>query len=119
VLAVAVPAIYGLVCGVLLGVSAALYTLLTLLALLGGVGAGYEHADALEGAGRGVAGGMLFGTFILLGHALAGTKAKTALPEPHVVLPIVTTILAAGGGALGGALRGRHERRLNPPPTVA
>jgi hypothetical protein len=101
------PAIFGTICGVLLGISAGIYTVLTLLGILGGIAAGYDHATASEGALRGIAGGSLFGTFILLAHAIAGTHAKAKLPEPHVVLPIATTLIAIVLGAIGGALRAR------------
>jgi hypothetical protein len=106
----ALPALFGAICGVLLGVSAGLYTLLTLLGILGGVAAGYDHATASEGALRGVAGGSLFGTFILLAHAVAGTHAKAKIPEPHIVLPIATTLIAIALGAVGGMIRARSLR---------
>jgi hypothetical protein len=101
------PALFGAVCGVLLGISAGIYTVLTLLGILGGIVAGFDHATASEGALRGVAGGSLFGTFILLAHAIAGTHAKAKLPEPHIVLPIATTVIAIVLGAIGGAIRAR------------
>ncbi|HEV3228832.1 MAG TPA: hypothetical protein VGY97_05100 [Solirubrobacteraceae bacterium] len=119
VFAVVVPAAYGLLCGVILGVSSGAYVVLTVLAALGGVAAGYDHADVLEGAGRGLAGGLLFGTFILFGHAVAGTHAKASLPHPHVVLPIVTTVGGVLLGILGAAVRGRRERRETAPPAEA
>src|SRR6266852_2006255 len=81
--AIVLPIVFGLICGIVLGVNGALYGVLSVLAILGGIGAGYEHPDAVEGAARGIAGGMLFGTFILFGHAVAGTHAKAALPDPH------------------------------------
>src|SRR5919201_2967376 len=101
------PALFGAICGVLLGISEAAYTILTLLGILGGLGAGYDHATPSEGALRGVAGGSLFGTFILLAHAIAGAHAKAKIPEPHVVLPIATTLIAIALGAIGGAIRAR------------
>src|SRR3954468_21473044 len=104
------PALFGAICGVMLGISAGLYTLLTLLGILGGIAVGYDHATASEGALRGVAGGSLFGTFILLAHAVAGTHAKAKLPDPHVVLPIATTVISIGLGAIGGAIRARQLR---------
>jgi hypothetical protein len=115
VIAVVLPAAFGLVVGILLGISAGAYTVLSLVGILGGIGAGYDHADVLEGAGRGFAGGMLFGTFILLGHALEGSKAKTDIPSPHIVLPIATTIFGITLGAIGGALRARRDRRTRAP----
>ena len=104
------PSLYGAICGVMLGVSGGVYTVLTLLGILGGVAAGYDHPTASEGALRGFAGGALFGTFILLAHAVAGTDAKTKLPDPHIVLPIATTLISVVLGAIGGALRARSLR---------
>jgi hypothetical protein len=106
------PALFGAICGVILGINAGVYTVLTLLGILGGVAAGYDHATASEGALRGVAGGSLFGTFILLAHAIAGAHAKAKLPDPHVVLPIATTLIAIVLGAIGGALRARSLRAV-------
>src|SRR6059036_2214207 len=104
------PALFGAICGVLLGISGGVYTVLTILAILGGVAAGYDHPTAREGALRGIAGGALFGTFILLAHAVTGTHAKAKIPEPHIVLPIITTVISIGLGAIGGALRARQLR---------
>jgi hypothetical protein len=104
------PAVFGAICGVLLGVSEGLYTVLTLLGILGGIAAGYDHATPAEGALRGIAGGALFGTFILLAHAIAGTPAKAKIPEPHVVLPIATALISIALGAIGGAVRARTLR---------
>src|SRR6266545_735465 len=88
------PSLFGAICGVMLGINEGLYTVLTLLGILGGIGAGYDHSTPAEGALRGIAGGALFGTFILLAHAVAGTHAKAKLPEPHVILPIATTLIS-------------------------
>ena len=104
------PSLYGAICGVMLGISGGLYTLLTVLGILGGIGAGYDHSTPGEGALRGIAGGALFGTFILLAHAVAGAHAKTKLPDPHVVLPIATTVISIALGAIGGAIRARQLR---------
>ena len=114
ILAVVVPATFGFICGILLGISEPAYLILSVLAIAGGIGAGYEHETGSEGAGRGVAGGMLFGTFILFGNALAGAEPKADLPEPHVLLVILTTTLGVAFGAIGGTLRARHERRAHP-----
>src|SRR5881396_1860840 len=104
------PALFGAICGVLLGISGGVYTVITLVAVLGGIGAGYDHPTASEGALRGVAGGALFGTFILLAHAITGEHAKAKLLEPHVFLPIATTLISVGLGAIGGAIRARQLR---------
>ena len=52
------PALFGAICGVLLGISAGVYTVLTLLGILGGTAAGYDHPTASEGALRGVVRGF-------------------------------------------------------------
>lgn len=115
VLAVVVPLAFGVLTGFVLGVSAVGYAVLSILGILGGVAAGHDHADADQGFVRGVCGGLLFGIGILLGHSVFGQQAKADLPHPHVILPIVTTILGALLGAIGGALRGRHEAREDAP----
>jgi peptidoglycan/LPS O-acetylase OafA/YrhL len=117
-LALVAPAGYGAFTGVMLGVSSGVYTVLLFLAIIGGYIAGYEQRGGGEGFGRGLAGGMLFGTFILLGHEIAGTDEKTDLPDPHVLLPVMTTAAGALVGALGGAMRERRERSLNPPERI-
>jgi hypothetical protein len=111
VLSVAVPAFFGAVAGIQLGVSEPVYVVFSVLAILGGIGAGYEHVGPGEGATRGLAGGSLFGVFILLAHEISGMEEKAHLPEPHVVLVILTTVFGVGLGAIGGWLRARHERR--------
>lgn len=111
VLAVIVPALFGLLVGYLLGVSEAGYLVLSLLGILGGIGAGYDHDGADEGFVRGIAGGLLFGVFILVGHSVFGQEAKAHIPQPHVILVVITTVLGALFGAWGGALRRRREQR--------
>jgi hypothetical protein len=106
------PSLFGAICGVMLGINGGVYTVLTLLGILGGLAAGYDHPTASQGALRGVAGGALFGTFILLAHAVAGTDAKTKLPDPHIVLPIATTLISIALGAIGGAIRARSLRSV-------
>ncbi len=106
-----VPLAFGLVCGVLLGVSKPIYLVLTLVALLGAFLAGLEHRGGGEGAARGEVSGLLFGVGILLAHGLTKAKAKATLPDPEILLVVITTLVGAGFGALGGALRGRRERR--------
>jgi hypothetical protein len=108
VLGVAVPAAFGLVTGIVLGVSEGGYLLLSLLGIAGGFLAGYEHRTAEEGFLRGVNGGLLFGTFILFGHAFSGADAKADLPEPELLLIVITTVFGGLLGALGGRVRGRR-----------
>ena len=105
---VVVPALFGLVTGVILGVSEAGYLLLSLLAIPGGFLAGLEHRAAEEGLLRGVTGGLLFGTFILFGHAFVGGEAKADLPHPEILLVVVTTVAGGLLGLFGGWVRRRR-----------
>ena len=109
------PSIFGAICGVLLGISGGVYTVLTLLAILGGIAAGYDHPTPREGALRGIAGGALFGTFILLAHAITGEDAEVKLPDPHILLPVATTLISIPLGAIGGAIRARQLRKKPRP----
>lgn len=111
VLAIVVPAVFGAIAGILLGISEPAYVVLSLLVILGGVAAGFDHLGAAAGAQRGALGGALFGGFILIAHELSGEEAEAHLPEPAVVLVVVTTVLGVLLGALGGWLRARAQRR--------
>jgi hypothetical protein len=108
VLANVVPAVYGLIVGVMAGVSEALYLLLSLLGLAGAYFAGLEHKYPEEGLLRGAAAGLLFGTFILLGRAITGLEDKADIP-PGIVLIFITTVVSAIGGAIGAARRRKKE----------
>jgi hypothetical protein len=119
VLALFVPAVYGLLTGLMLGVSEPVYLVLSLVGIAGGVVAGYDHLGADEGFVRGIAGGLLFGTFILVGHSVFGMEAKAKLPDPHGVLVGITTVFGAILGAVGGALRARRERKLSGETATA
>ena len=106
-----VPLAVGAVAGVLLGVSAAAYWAIGLIALIGGVLAGCEHADGWDGADRGLVGGALYGTGLLVAHAIAGTDAEVSLPGFAPILVLFTGIIGMLAGALGGRLRrGAMER---------
>jgi hypothetical protein len=106
-LAVALPVAYGAVTGYFLGVSEVTYLVLSILGVLGGIGAGFDHMGAKIGFRRGIVAGLLFGSSILIAHEVHGADAKADLPDPETVLVAVTTGLGGAFGALGGWLRKR------------
>ena len=106
-LVVAVPTIYGAITGILLGESEAAYTVLALLGILGGFVAGLEHEGALEGFYRGLLGGLLFGTAILTANGIMEEAPKAHLPDPEILLIVITGVAGALLGALGGWFRTR------------
>ena len=105
-----VPAVFGAITGIVLGISEPVYLVLSILGVLGGVAAGFDHVGARSGALRGLLAGFLFGAFILLAHEVSGQEAEAHLPEPAIVLVVVTTLLGGAFGALGGVMRARVER---------
>jgi hypothetical protein len=112
VLAVVVPALAGAIAGWLLGVNEAAYAVWSVLALLGGFFAGLEHNGAREGAVRGVLGGALFGAVLLLVHKATGEKPTAKLPDPEVVLVVLTALIGTVSGSLGGARRAKREGEM-------
>jgi hypothetical protein len=119
ILGLVVPTALGAVAGVLLGVSATAYWVIGLIAFVGGILAGFEHADGWDGADRGLVGGTLYGTGLLVAHAIAGTDAKVDLPGFAPILVVFTAIIGMLLGALGGKIRGSamQRRGLPAPPT--
>jgi len=109
-LAVVLPAIYGAVTGYFLGVSEVTYLVLSVVGILGVIGAGFDHLGAAAGAKRGLLAGSIFGAAILIAHEIHGAEAKAELPEPAILLVLITTVLAVGFAALGGWLRERAVR---------
>jgi hypothetical protein len=109
VLAGIVPALFGAVTGWMLGISEIGYIVLSVMGIGGGYFAGLEHNGAGEGSIRGVIGGALFGTFILLTADLIDKEHKAHLPDPEILLVAITTAFGIGLGALGGRRRHKHE----------
>lgn len=107
VLAGVVPAVFGGICGWVLGVSEPVYIVLSIIGAVGGVVGGMEHHGPRAGAGRGVVGGALFGGFLLIVHAITNEAATVAMPQPEVLLLTITTPLGLAFGALGGWLQGK------------
>ena len=109
VASVVVPIVFGVVTGVALGINEAAYLVLSVLGIAGGYFAGLEHDVAEEGIYRGLVGGLLFGTTILITNGLIGEEPKAHLPDPETLLIAIT----AGFGVLLGWLgaRSRAKRR--------
>jgi hypothetical protein len=112
-LAVIIPLVFGAIVGVLLGVSAPVYWILSLLAAIGAILAGLEHPDARSAALRGLVMGIVYGVALLLAHAVAGTHPKVSLgsfpPFVIVIDAIVGAILSALGSALSSHLGRTHQ----------
>jgi hypothetical protein len=106
-LAVVLPAAFGALTGYFLGVSEVTYLVLSIIGVLGGIGAGFDHLGAAAGARRGVVAGLIFGGSILVAHEIHGADAEAHLPDPEILLVVLTTVLGAAFGALGGLLRER------------
>ena len=108
--AVVLPVVWGVVCGLLLAVSAPLYIAGSVLGVLGGIGGGAQHRTLREAMARALVGGTLFGLSILLGYALSGGEgAEVHLPEPEVLLLLFVLLPAFPLHALGWRLaRGRR-----------
>jgi hypothetical protein len=110
---IVVPAIFGILTGFALSVNEILYYAMSgPLGIIGGFLAGTEHRGADEGFVRGAIGGLIFGSFILLGNEILNPEeTKAHLPEPQVGLVFATTLAGAILGAVGGAWRARRDRR--------
>ena len=100
-----VPTLFGMITGIALALSGALYFVFAvIIAVLGGFIAGLEHERIDDGALRGAIGGILFGTGLVLAHAISG-KAKTSIPHPAIVLILFTAPIGSGLGSLGAWVR--------------
>src|SRR3954454_10527710 len=111
VLAIVLPAAFGLFVGWMLHTDETGYLIVSIVGILGGLFAGYDHLGADQGFVRGIIGGLLFGVFILVGHSIFHDTAKATLPDPHGVLVAFTPLLGGIFGAIGGGLRARSEAR--------
>lgn len=105
---VLVPVVFGLIAGLAMGWNEVAYWVLVgPLAVLGGFLGGTEHRGLDEGLVRGAIGGLIFGSFILLGHEIANNEPKVHLPDPQSGLVFATTLIGAILGAAGGAYAAR------------
>ena len=105
---IVVPVIFGILTGLAMGWNEVAYWLLAgPLAILGGFLGGTEHRGADNGFVRGAIGGLIFGSFILIGHEIANNEPKVHLPDPQSGLVFATTLIGAILGAVGGAYAAR------------
>jgi apolipoprotein N-acyltransferase len=115
-----IPAIFGAVAGILIGVSAGAYYAWGAVAGIGGFIAGFEHRDGWGGADRGFFGGLFYGIALLVTHAIVGTHAKVSLGSFPPLLAVLTAIigmfLSAAGGRISRAQRERLGLQERPEP---
>lgn len=105
------PAVIGVVAGILLGVSSTGYWILAIVAAVGGFVSGFEHEDGWGGADRGFFGGLIYGVALLLTHYITGKHEKVSLGSFPPLLPVVTAIITMILAGLGGFFgRTRRER---------
>jgi hypothetical protein len=110
VLVVLVPAILGGIAGLVLPPVPALYIVIQVVAVIGGLLAGLEHRNAGEAALRGLGGGFFFGCGIIVLHALSGGDDHHYLGQLPIVLPVITAAFGALFAVIGSLVR----RRLEP-----
>jgi hypothetical protein len=108
---IVVPMLFGLLTGFALAWNEVAYLVLVgPVGIIGGLLAGTEHKGADEGFVRGLIGGLVFSSFILLGLEIMNDEPKAEIPEPQAGLVFFITLVSGGLGALGGAYRARFER---------
>lgn len=106
-----IPVALGALAGVMVGVSAAGYWIVGAIAGTGGFLAGLEHRDGWGGADRGMVGGAIYGTSLVLVHWAIGNPAKVSLGNSRVVFVIALAIIGILLGAAGGRIaRWRREK---------
>lgn len=116
---IVVPIVFGILTGFALGWNEVLYyAMVGPLAILGGFFGGIEHRGTDEGLVRGAIGGLVFGSFILIGHEILNNEPRAHLPDPQVGLVFATTLFGAILGALGAHWRMRQERRIERAEAV-
>ena len=116
ILAILLPIAFGLLTGWVLGQDETGYLVLSLLGVLGGIGAGYDHDGADQGLVRGIMGGLLFGSRSCSPTRSSTRSATAKLPDPHGVLSASPRSSARCSARSAGAApaphpaRGRQER---------
>src|SRR4051794_5006772 len=116
-LATVPPALFGSLCGWVLGVSKVAYIILAIpVAILLQLLVGLEHRNRAEAAARGFVAGAFFGGFILIvNQLLIDTEPKFHLQDPKGQLAVVTAPFRGGLARLGAGLRGPPPPPRPPP----
>jgi hypothetical protein len=114
-----VPAIVGAIAGILVGVSSGAYWGYAAFVAIATVIGGFEHQDGWGGADRGLVAGAIYGTALLVTHAIVGTHAKVSLGSFPPFLAVITAIagmlLSAMGGRIARVQRERARARTTIP----
>ncbi len=113
-----VPAIAGAIAGVLIGVSSAAYWGYAVPIVIASVIAGFEHQDGWGGADRGLVAGAIYGTALLVMHAIVGTHAKVSLGSFPPFLAVITAIIGMLLTATGGRIARSQRRRARARTTI-
>jgi hypothetical protein len=108
--AVVVTMVFGILTGFALGWNEIVYYVLVgPVAIAGGFLGGMEHRGVDVGLVRGAMGGLIYGSYILLGLEILNDEPEAHLGDPQAGLVLVTTIGGTILGALGAAYRVRRE----------
>jgi hypothetical protein len=115
--AMVIPVLFGALAGWLLGVSEGAYLVVSIVAIAGGFFAGLEHDYPIDGVYRGVLGGLLFGSSILITNGLIDKAPKADLPDPETLLIVITAVAGSILGGLGARSRSKREAAARTAPT--
>jgi hypothetical protein len=113
---IVVPVVFGILTGFALGWNEIVYYAMAgPLAIAGGFLGGIEHDRVDEGVLRGAMGGLVYGSFILIGHEITNAAPEAHLPDPQVGLVVVTTLVGAILGGIGAWWRARRPEASSHP----
>ena len=104
---IAGPVLTGAIGGWLLSSTKGGYLIYTTVMILGGIGSGMEHDTLRGGALRGLFGGVLFASSILVVWELIGGASEATLPHPASILILIIALISCALGVLGARLRRR------------
>jgi hypothetical protein len=107
-----IPAVFGAIAGILVGVSAGAYYAFGAIAGVGAFLSGFEHRDGWGGADRGFFGGLIYGVSLLIVHAIVGTTAKVSLGSFPPLLAVLTAIIGMLLAAAGGRIARKQRERM-------